>query len=307
MLGIIFCSNIKHIMVYSKNNIHPEQPGRVLTAERDLTKKYKDMIVKDKDYSIDEIIKHIKDGDFTKEHLRIIEHGFYDINSAYSIKNISLEACINETRSLMTICDLMIDNKIDYGINVVRPPGHHCCNKKPGGFCIINTAIISAKRLLKKFNRVVIFDIDLHHGGGTQKMVERNPDLMYVSIHNKNVWSDGLYKRGISGKRNRIINVALPGQSNDEKYIQISKDLIPEMKLFSDIIILSVGFDTHKDEISVGESKAQRMNITKKYYGELGKMLRNNFKKVFVVLEGGYNEKVISEGLSEIIDNLLKK
>ena len=307
MLGIIFCSNIKHILIYSEKLIHPEQPGRVLTAQRDLTKKYPKNVVKVKEYEDKEVIEFIKKSGFSMDHIRLIEYGFFDINSAYAIREMSLRACINETKCLMTTADMMINGNLDYAINVVRPPGHHCCNTKPAGFCVINTAILSAQRLLTKFGKVVIFDVDLHHGGGTQKMMEHEDRIMYVSIHNKNVWSDGCYPKGINVNRGRIINVALPGGSDDDKYLQVTKGILPDMRKFGKVIILSLGFDAHKDEISVGDRPSHRMNLTSKYYEELGKILRDNFEKVYVVLEGGYNEKVISEGLSVLIENLDKK
>ncbi|KAF9260902.1 Arginase/deacetylase [Marasmius fiardii PR-910] len=56
---------------------------------------------------------------------------------------------------------------------VVRPPGHHCGEDTPCGFCFVNNIAIGAAHAHLKhgINRVVIFDIDLHHGNGTQSIV----------------------------------------------------------------------------------------------------------------------------------------
>ncbi|EIW59314.1 Arginase/deacetylase [Trametes versicolor FP-101664 SS1] len=52
----------------------------------------------------------------------------------------------------------------------VRPPGHHCGEDTPSGFCFVNNVAVGAAHahLKHNINRVIIFDIDLHHGNGTQ-------------------------------------------------------------------------------------------------------------------------------------------
>ncbi|KAF9816382.1 hypothetical protein IEO21_04135 [Rhodonia placenta] len=60
----------------------------------------------------------------------------------------------------------------------VRPPGHHCGEDTPSGFCFVNNVGVAAAHELNKLlahlqhgiNRVVVFDIDLHHGNGTQSI-----------------------------------------------------------------------------------------------------------------------------------------
>ncbi|KAF5389261.1 hypothetical protein D9757_003538 [Collybiopsis confluens] len=55
----------------------------------------------------------------------------------------------------------------------IRPPGHHCGEDTPSGFCFVNNVIVGAAHahLKHRIRRVVIFDIDLHHGNGTQSLV----------------------------------------------------------------------------------------------------------------------------------------
>lgn len=304
-IGIIFCANEKH---YYKD--HPEQPGRVLKAQKLLTQNYPSLIFKARDYEPRYILDFLNNGNHNVEHWVIIARRFSDINSSYSTGLNSYDACLEECKCLMTMCDLIKEDKIDYALNIIRPPGHHCCNKKPAGFCLVNIAILSAYSLLQKYKKVNIFDIDLHHGGGTQKMMERNKSISYSSIHNKNVWSDGLYQRGINGKTRdgRIINVALPGLSGNTVYLDKSEMLINEMTKFTkEVLILSVGFDAHRDEECVGDIKSHRMDLTSNYYGMLSNMLGNKFDKIFVVLEGGYNEEAISESLDLMVKGFLSK
>ncbi|KIJ55002.1 hypothetical protein M422DRAFT_200979 [Sphaerobolus stellatus SS14] len=54
----------------------------------------------------------------------------------------------------------------------IRPPGHHCGEDTPSGFCFVNNVVIGAAHahLVHDISRVVILDIDLHHGNGTQSL-----------------------------------------------------------------------------------------------------------------------------------------
>ncbi|KAI0344381.1 Arginase/deacetylase [Trametopsis cervina] len=59
------------------------------------------------------------------------------------------------------------------GFVAVRPPGHHCGEDTPSGFCFVNNVVVGAAHahLKHNINRAIIFDIDLHHGNGTQSLV----------------------------------------------------------------------------------------------------------------------------------------
>ncbi|KAI5124942.1 hypothetical protein M0805_007369 [Coniferiporia weirii] len=54
----------------------------------------------------------------------------------------------------------------------IRPPGHHCGEDSPSGFCFVNNVVVAAAHahLRHDIKKVVIFDIDLHHGNGTQSL-----------------------------------------------------------------------------------------------------------------------------------------
>jgi acetoin utilization deacetylase AcuC-like enzyme len=52
----------------------------------------------------------------------------------------------------------------------IRPPGHHCAETTPSGFCLINNIHIAIAYAHRKYgiSRAVILDFDLHHGDGSQ-------------------------------------------------------------------------------------------------------------------------------------------
>ncbi|GAA6032029.1 hypothetical protein JCM8097_003395 [Rhodosporidiobolus ruineniae] len=70
----------------------------------------------------------------------------------------------------------------------IRPPGHHCGEANPQGFCFVNNVAVAAAHayLDHGINRVAIFDIDLHHGNGTQELVYRiNAEARRILLERK--------------------------------------------------------------------------------------------------------------------------
>ncbi|BGP12507.1 hypothetical protein JCM10213_006927 [Rhodosporidiobolus nylandii] len=71
--------------------------------------------------------------------------------------------------------DRLVGGEYGRAFVAVRPPGHHCGESNPQGFCFMNNVAVAAAHahLQHGINRVVILDIDLHHGNGTQELVWR--------------------------------------------------------------------------------------------------------------------------------------
>jgi acetoin utilization deacetylase AcuC-like enzyme len=76
----------------------------------------------------------------------------------------------------------LLENPTTPVVAVCRPPGHHATREKYGGYCYYNNAALAAE-VLKGNGLVCIFDIDYHHGNGTQSIFYERDDVMYISIH----------------------------------------------------------------------------------------------------------------------------
>ncbi len=64
---------------------------------------------------------------------------------------------------------------------LIRPPGHHAGPASCWGFCWFNNVAVAVEKLRRagKTGRVLIIDIDLHYGDGTDKIFARTPQVVY--------------------------------------------------------------------------------------------------------------------------------
>lgn len=64
-----------------------------------------------------------------------------------------------------------------------------------------------------------------------------------------------------------------------------------------EVIGISAGFDGHQGDLA-------SLGLTSECYREIGEILRDLGKEVFVVLEGGYSVKIIANCVHQLIQGL---
>ena len=71
------------------------------------------------------------------------------------------------------------------GLAAVRPPGHHAEPDHAMGFCLLNNAALGARYLqnVHGLDRIMIIDLDAHHGNGIQTAFYEDDSVLYVSAH----------------------------------------------------------------------------------------------------------------------------
>ncbi|HCM75288.1 MAG TPA: acetylpolyamine amidohydrolase, partial [Cytophagales bacterium] len=131
----------------------------------------------------------------------------------------------------------------------VRPPGHHAERKYFGGFCYLNSNAVAANYLSKK-GKVVILDIDYHHGNGQQNIFYKRKDVLTISIH-----GDPLYAypnfTGFADERGKDegmgfnLNIPLKKGTDGKQYRKALGMAIAEIKKFDPtFLVIALGLDT---------------------------------------------------------------
>ena len=102
--------------------------------------------------------------------------GWHTADTAAPIGPGTWAAACAATDVAVTAAQMVMDGE-DATYALCRPPGHHAYRDMAGGFCFLNNSGIAAAHLRQRHERVVILDVDVHHGNGTQGIVYARPDV----------------------------------------------------------------------------------------------------------------------------------
>lgn len=208
----------------------------------------------------------------------------------------TFETALLAIGGILDAADKIMSGELDNAFCAVRPPGHHAETNQAMGFCYFNNVAVCARYLQKKWGveKVAIIDFDVHHGNGTQHIFEKDPTVLYYSIH-----EHPSFAYPGTGREFEVGEVAgygftknspvLPGKS-DEEYIRlVERDMLPAVERFApEMLILSAGFDAHEDDDMAD------MNLTTDGFSWIMQQimaLADTYTggKLLSVLEGGYS------------------
>lgn len=184
-----------------------------------------------------------------------------------------------------------------------RPVGHHALSGTMGGYSYFNNAAIAAE-YLSRFGRVAILDLDFHHGHGTQQIFYEREDVLFVSIHAdprvKYPYYWGYQKERGKGKGlGYTFNYPLPlGTDSDIYQLVLRKALRNIEKFKPKFLVISLGFDTYKDD-PIGGFK-----LTTDYYHKMAKTINGLKLPVVIIQEGGYDLRTLGKNVVSFLKGI---
>lgn len=129
----------------------------------------------------------------------------------------------------------------------VRPPGHHALRDRAMGFCLFGNVALGALYAQKRhgFEKILIVDWDVHHGNGTQAIVENEPGIHFVSMH-QSPWYPGTGAESDRGPNGTVWNIPMQPGLVPSAYVNAFERGIDAAttNFVPDLILLSAGFDS---------------------------------------------------------------
>jgi acetoin utilization deacetylase AcuC-like enzyme len=229
---------------------HPEHVGRLRAITRALRQDpeffHSVEHLEGRHASIEELeLAH--DPDYIRAVRQVAEQGGGRLDADTVTSRGSWEAATAGAGCVLLGVDLSITGVHPRSFSAVRPPGHHAVYDRAMGFCLFGNVAIAAHYARQKYGleRVLIVDWDVHHGNGTQALVQNEPAIHFVSMHQW-PWYPGTGSSDDRGPHGSIWNIPMAAGLRREEYVNAleagidaaTKGFVPEL------ILVSAGFDS---------------------------------------------------------------
>lgn len=285
--------------LHNPGRSHPESAERLRVIIREvkesgLIKTGNCSLVEPKSARIEDV-KLVHDVDYIK----LIEKtcksggGLLDLGDTV-VSSESFDVALYAVGGVLEAVKLVINGRFQNAFALVRPPGHHAGPYRACGFCIFNNIAIAATHLLKRFNlqRVLILDIDAHHGNGTQKIFYSTNKVLYISLHQDPRGFPGTGFVDEVGEGEGLgynVNIPFPFRTGDKNYLTaINRIVTPIIQQYEpQFMLASVGFDGHYADpvASLSLSALCHRMVFEKALNLASRLCNGRF---VAVLEGGY-------------------
>jgi acetoin utilization deacetylase AcuC-like enzyme len=163
---------------------------------------------------------------------------------------------------------------------------HHAFADRGEGFCLLNDVAIASNYLLKEkvVEKILVVDLDVHHGNGTAHIFRDEPRVFTFSMHGE--------KNYPVRKPPSDLDIGLPDKTEDAPYLRILRETLPRLidEVQPDLIFYLSGVDV------IASDKLGRLSLTIEGCKMRDRIVFEHCKKndipVAVSMGGGYSERL---------------
>ncbi|GAC1516294.1 MAG: histone deacetylase family protein [Gemmatimonadaceae bacterium] len=279
---------------------HPEHPGRLRAIPRAIASDPELfallMHVEGRHASHDELaLAHDRDYIHAVEALARRGGGRLDADTVVS--EGSWAAATAAAGCTLAAVDMVLEGRVRRAHCAVRPPGHHALRAGGMGFCLFGNVAVAAHyaRQTRGLARVLIVDWDVHHGNGTQALVEEDPGIHFVSLHQW-PWYPGSGAADDRGPRHTIWNIPMAAGRPPAEYVDaLLRGVDSAVKGFvPELVLVSAGFDSLRGD-PLGGFTLEMEHVTALTRAMVDRAEGWCEGRVVTALEGGYDPQRLGE------------
>ncbi len=217
--------------------------------------------------------------------------GYYCIDTFTPLNANAYKAARRSVDCAMTGAECLLDGR-RAAYALVRPPGHHAEREAFGGFCYFNSAAIAAHHLSQQ-GKVVLLDIDYHHGNGAQDIFYQRKDVFTISLHGHPRYSYPYFsgfedEKGEQDGSGYNLNFPLVENLDGEQYRKYLAEALARIRKYQpQFLVLALGLDTAKGD------PTGSFRLMAKDFHENGRMIGSLDLPTLVVQEGGYKTQTL--------------
>ena len=270
---------------------HAERPDRLraITAHLERSGMLADLTHRTAAPVADETIAGVHDVGYLNSLAALLpEEGLIAVDPDTALCPASLEAAHMATGAVVDAVNAVLDGDDSSAFCSVRPPGHHAESDAAMGFCFYNSIAVGADVALHRpeITRVAILDFDVHHGNGTVEIFQDRPEVLVCSSFQHPYYPHRYH----DVTREHIVNTPLPaGTGSNDFRAALEADWLPALDHHQpDLILVSAGFDAHRDDPLAG------LTLADEDFGWVAELILAAARshcdgRVVSALEGGYD------------------